>query len=213
MTWGHGGEGWPGTQPRRARTYGGGRFCSRMEIMVRTYAWPMSATFTIRPCEDGDWPDVLRLLTDVYVGEGYVGRERAAAFYQRELLEGAGTVLTAVEGRGGPGVLGVVILLHRGSPLTQVAREDEAEFRLLAVDARGRGRGIGEALVAACIAGASRAPLAARRLVLWTRPRMTAAQRLYERLGFRRAPERDGLLAPLPAGSPAVERWVYERVL
>ena len=71
----------------------------------------------------------------------------------------------------------------------QVARPGEREFRLLAVDPQARGQGVGEALVRACVDVCLRD--AAQALVLWTRPTMTAAQRLYERLGFVRVPDRD----------------------
>ncbi|MES1227393.1 MAG: GNAT family N-acetyltransferase, partial [Armatimonadota bacterium] len=100
---------------------------------------------------------------------------------------------------------------HRGSVLSQVARPDEAEFRMLAVDLRVRGKGIGEMLVMACIERAARPPLLAKSLVLWTRPSMTSAQRLYERLGFRRAVERDTELAARLGDG--MERWVYVRAL
>jgi GNAT superfamily N-acetyltransferase len=65
---------------------------------------------------------------------------------------------------------------------------DETELRLLAVDASARGRGVGQALVEACIA---RARALGRPLILHTTQFMAAASRLYERLGFARLPERD----------------------
>ena len=52
-----------------------------------------------------------------------------------------------------------------------------------------QGRGIGELLVTTCLDRARAA--GKRRMVISTDPRMTAAHRLYERLGFRRLPERD----------------------
>jgi ribosomal protein S18 acetylase RimI-like enzyme len=67
--------------------------------------------------------------------------------------------------------------------------DDEAAFRMLVVDPAGQGRGIGELLVRTCLERARTA--GKRRMVLSTDRRMTAAQRLYERLGFARLPERD----------------------
>ncbi|HYF16026.1 MAG TPA: GNAT family N-acetyltransferase [Phycisphaerales bacterium] len=173
---------------------------------------PTKGFVAITPCSHGDWTAVARLLTDVYVGESFTSAERANKFFCQEQLEPAGVVLCA---KMGPGVVGVVILLHRDSPLKQVAMQEEAEFRLLAVHRSARGKGVGEALVAECIRRAAAPPLAARSLVLWTQPRMTAAQRLYERTGFRRAPERDALLPPYPHGPDGslLERWVYCRDL
>lgn len=85
---------------------------------------------------------------------------------------------------------GVTYVPGPGTPWSESEREGEAGFRMLAVDpAGGQGRGAGRALVQACI---DRARAEGRsRIVLLTRPRMTAAQRLYQRMGFRRAPERD----------------------
>lgn len=168
------------------------------------------STITARKCLDDDWPRAIEILKAVYVGEGYVSPERAALAYRRETLAPAGTVLVATDQHS---VFGAVVLLHQGSPLAQVAGDGEAEFRLLAVDPSARGRGVGEVLVRACIQLAAIPPLAAKSLVLWTRPQMIAAQRLYVRLGFRRTPHRDALLEPLPPASPPLERWVYCRSL
>lgn len=123
----------------------------------------------------------------VYVGEGHSPAERAAQMYKREVLEPEGEFLVAVNGNGN--VLGATILLRPGSALHQIARPGEREFRLLAVHAEARGQGAGEALVRACMDRCKAD--GADALVLWTRPVMTAAQRLYERLGFVRVRERD----------------------
>lgn len=135
---------------------------------------------------DRDWQQGLSILYDVYVGEGHSPAERAAEVYRREVLEREGNFLVAVRGDT---VLGATILLHPGSALHQMARPGEREFRLLAVSATERGQGAGEALVRACMER-SRAE-GASALVLWTRPSMNAAQRLYTRLGFLHEQERD----------------------
>jgi ribosomal protein S18 acetylase RimI-like enzyme len=67
--------------------------------------------------------------------------------------------------------------------------DGEASIRMLAVDPPAQGRGVGTALVEACLA---RARADGRRAVfLHSLPVMAGAQRIYERLGFRRVPERD----------------------
>ena len=76
---------------------------------------------------------------------------------------------------------------------------------MLVVDPEARGRGIGELLVTACLELARAA--GKRRMVLSTDPRMTAAHRLYERMGFRRLAERDW--SPMPG----VDLLVYSRDL
>lgn len=74
------------------------------------------------------------------------------------------------------------------SPWNEGTEPGEAQFRLLAVDPAARGQGAGESLVRECVARAARA---AKPLLIHTTPWMTAALRMYERLGFVRVPSRD----------------------
>ena len=67
--------------------------------------------------------------------------------------------------------------------------EGDAGFRILAVDPAAEGRGVGRALVGACLA-AGRAH-GRRRIVIVTMAWMDRAQRLYAQLGFRRRPDLD----------------------
>jgi len=101
-------------------------------------------------------------------------------------------VLAAVD--GGAVLLGCVTLILDGGPWRELAAADEGEFRMLAVDPTAQGRGAGAALVRACVDEARAAGRA--RLVLSSATDMTAAHRLYERLGFARAPARDWRPAP-----------------
>lgn len=172
----------------------------------------MSASIRVREATDPDWPQALALIASVFVGEGFVSRERNDRGCRREVLESGGTVLTAFDASDSARVLGVVVLAHNGGPLNLLAVEGEAEFRMLAVDPKGRGRGVGESLVLACIDRGSRPPHSARAIVLWTQPTMHAAQRLYERMGFVRVPQRDAVMAPGSEGAAGPitrERWAY----
>ena len=88
-----------------------------------------------------------------------------------------------------------------------IALPDEpgaAEVEVTVTD-RYQGRGIGELLVTTCLDRARAARK--RRVVISTGSRMTAAQRLYERLGFVRLPERDWTPAP------GIDLLVYARDL
>ncbi len=91
-------------------------------------------------------------------------------------------------------VLGTVTVSPQGSPWREIAVEDEGEFRMLAVAPSARGRGIGLALAQHCVDRFREEGSPA--VVLSSLVEMTAAHRLYERLGFARLPERDW--SPLP---------------
>jgi ribosomal protein S18 acetylase RimI-like enzyme len=65
---------------------------------------------------------------------------------------------------------------------------------MLAVAPAARGRGIGHALTRWCVDRAREQGCS--RVVLSSLDRMHAAHRLYERMGFRRLPERDWFPSP-----------------
>jgi ribosomal protein S18 acetylase RimI-like enzyme len=166
----------------------------------------------IRECTDADWPQAMGLIRSVFFGEGFGSAQRLEQNARREVIEPAGTTLVAVEAGARGQVLGAVVLAHRGGPLALTAKEGEADIRMLVVNPEARGRGVGEALVRECQNRAALPPHSAHTMVLHTQPLMVAAQRLYERLGFERVPERDLTLGPEaqgPAGPSTRERWAY----
>lgn len=91
-------------------------------------------------------------------------------------------------------ILGTVTSCPPGSPWREVATGDEGEFRMLAVHPDARGRGVGTALARLCEDRARASGATA--MVLSTLREMTDAHRIYERLGYRRAIERDW--SPVP---------------
>jgi GNAT superfamily N-acetyltransferase len=91
-------------------------------------------------------------------------------------------VLVAVDTDGA--ILGTVTYIPGPGPLAESERDDEAGFRVLAVDPAAQGRGVGRALAEACVARARTAGRAG--VAILTRPSMRAAHRLYESMGFVR---------------------------
>jgi ribosomal protein S18 acetylase RimI-like enzyme len=151
----------------------------------------MTAGPTVRVARAEDHPAVAALTVAAYrdllgdaLSEGYLA----------ELADVAGRAASAVVlvADGDPGPVGAVTYLPGPGPLTFVRDDEEAAIRYLAVAPGARGRGVGAALVAACVEQA-RADGKAR-LSLHTTSPMTAAQRLYERCGFRRDPGQDRVL-------------------
>jgi ribosomal protein S18 acetylase RimI-like enzyme len=119
--------------------------------------------------------------------------------YADELLDAAGRagadrtdLLVAVDDTDE--VVGSVTFVLPGSPLAELCRPTEAEFRMLAVAPAARRRGVGELLVRACVDRARER--GCQGMVISVSTISQPAHRLYPRLGFRRAPERDW--RPLP---------------
>ena len=101
-------------------------------------------------------------------------------------------VLVAVgsdDGDGGGRPLGGITYVPGPGPWAELATEGEAELRMLVVEPAAQGRGVGAALVRACVERAAAAGRAG--VCLSTTPSMVAAHRLYDRLGFVRQPQRD----------------------
>ncbi len=148
-------------------------------------------TLVVEPAQETDFPAIADLTVTTYTSQGWAGPE-----YQVQLADVAGRAAKAqllVARRDGV-VVGSVALVLDGEFGEVTEGPDEAAFRMLVVDTAVRGQGIGEALVRACLQRAREAGKTA--VVLSTDPRMHAAHRLYERLGFTRLPERDW--SPLP---------------
>ncbi|CAM2902453.1 GNAT family N-acetyltransferase [Saccharomonospora xinjiangensis] len=106
-------------------------------------------------------------------------------------------LLVAVD--GADELVGTATVAEAGSALAEMCGEGEAELRMVAVPEHARGRGVGEALTRAAMELA--ADRGAKRMVLCSLDTMTAAHRLYERLGFERVPSRDW---HTPSGLPLV---------
>ncbi len=96
-------------------------------------------------------------------------------------------VLVASDPENG-GILGTVTLVPDGGPMREIAGPSEAEFRMLAVDPAAQGRGVGATLLRRVL---DEARAHGKGVVCSSLPEMLTAHRVYRRLGFHRAPERD----------------------
>jgi ribosomal protein S18 acetylase RimI-like enzyme len=146
------------------------------------------AVRAVRPDEHGRVGD---LTVDAY--RALPGPDHLDDHYEAEIRDVAGrldstAVLVAVDETDA--VVGAVTYVpDTASAWAERLLEGEAGFRLLAVDPKVQGRGIGRALLQGVIARAQAEARVA--LVLHTTPWMEAAGALYRRAGFVRAPERD----------------------
>ena len=153
----------------------------------------------IREASEADATVAAALWTDAYTAQNPdEGRTEPYGEGDLAAAAAAATVLVA-ESEAGE-VIGIVAVVPADSPRGVVAEPGEAELSRLAVAAPARGRGVGRALAVRCLALAREQ--GAAEMVLWSRPYQVEAHSLYESLGFRRTPERDGR-------DPDGRRWVF----
>ncbi|MFF0151451.1 GNAT family N-acetyltransferase [Micromonospora sp. NPDC005203] len=145
----------------------------------------------VRSAEPADFPAVARLTVAAYEADGQLKGEHGYGEVLADVSTRAvsGEVLVAVD-EVTEAVLGSVTFVLPGTPFAELSGPGEAEFRMLAVDPGAQGRGVGAALAQACVARA--VELGCTAVVICVRAGMAdSAHRLYSRLGFVRAPEKD----------------------
>jgi ribosomal protein S18 acetylase RimI-like enzyme len=165
----------------------------------------------VRLASPDEYNAVGRVTLDAYVADGFLVADDD---YAAELLDAAtrgreAELVVALDDETAD-VIGTVTYCPPGSPWRELGSDGEGEFRMLAVAPANRGRGVGRALVQYCIDRTAQLGLSG--LTICSLPEMTTAHRLYERFGFRRAPERDWhpveaftLWAFIQPRSPAVD--------
>ena len=143
----------------------------------------------IRPALPDEYAAAGEVTVTAYLAEGAL----APGDPYLELLRDAASraagaeLLVAVDETGA--VVGTVTSCPLGSPYRELGTDAEGEFRALAVSPAARGRGVGTLLVRRCLerAAADGFDQVVNSSAEW----MTTAHRMYRRLGFTRAPERD----------------------
>lgn len=148
---------------------------------------------TVRRATEDDLEAVGEVTVEAYRADGFLHHE---SDYVHELADARrrareAEVWVAVDGDD---VVGTVTFARAGTPFAEVSAAGEAEFRMLAVAPPAQRRGVAEALVVRCVERARE--LGCTALVLSSMRQMRSAHRLYDRLGFRRVPERDW--SPVP---------------
>jgi ribosomal protein S18 acetylase RimI-like enzyme len=153
---------------------------------------PALSAVRIEPATPADHAAIAELTVSVYVGGGLAGPD-----YGAELADVARRAQLAeliVVRDEADRLIGSVALVLDGDFGEITESDDEAAVRMLVVDPAQQGRGIGALVMTECLERARAA--GKRRMVLSTSTLMTAAHRLYERLGFTRLPERDWTPVP-----------------
>ena len=144
----------------------------------------------VRPATEDELDVAGAIARDAFAADGMAGEDYLAHVADARSRARDAEVLVAVLGAGADQqVVGTVTFAAAGSAYADIARADEAEFRMLGVTGAARGHGVGTALVHACARRAR--SLGARALVLSVVSTADGAHRLYERLGFAREPGRD----------------------
>ncbi|MFG1775538.1 GNAT family N-acetyltransferase [Micromonospora sp. NPDC049051] len=146
---------------------------------------------SVRRAGPDDFAAVARLTVAAYEADGQLKGEHGYADVLADVASRAqdGEVLVATDDATGE-LLGSVTFVLPGTRYAELSRAGEAEFRMLAVDPAAQGRGVGAALVEACVSRATE--LGCSAVVICVRRGFAApAQRLYLRRGFVRVPELD----------------------
>ena len=141
---------------------------------------------TVRRAAPFDHAAVAELTAAVYRGEGY-----SSADYEPFLRDVASRAATAtvLVAEVDDALVGAVTVATAGGEWAEQSVPGEAVIRMLVVAADARGSGAGEALVRACLDVAREDGCTLVRLS--SQEEMTAAHRLYARLGFVRTPSFD----------------------
>jgi GNAT superfamily N-acetyltransferase len=165
----------------------------------------------VRPARPDEYGAVGQLTAASYRADGLLeaADHPVESSYEGQLLDAArrareAELWVAVEVDGA--ILGTVTWCPRGSPWRQLAlRDDQAEFRMLSVAPAGRRRGVGRALVEACLTQARLEGMT--EVVIWSHPLMRAAHLLYQTMHFDRAYDLDG------SPAPGVHLWGFRLTL
>ncbi|MDQ0826874.1 ribosomal protein S18 acetylase RimI-like enzyme [Arthrobacter sp. B2I5] len=143
----------------------------------------------LRRAAPSDFPAVRRITRDAYLRAGHFAADHPYLSVLEDVEHRAAQAEVWVAEAAGK-VVAAVTLTFAGQPYSEIARNGELEFRMLAVDPRHQGAGVGRSVVRAIVEHARLLP-GIGAISITSATFMERAHALYRSLGFRRAPERD----------------------
>jgi len=161
--------------------------------------------YKIRDATPTEFRQIGALMVAVYSQlEGFPSPEEQPGYYK--LLANIGSLtsnpktrlLIAITDDGyiGGGVVYFGNMKYYGSGGTATAEKNAAGFRLLAVDPKTRGKGLGSLLTKACIDIAKEQGLP--QMIIHSTEAMQIAWKMYKNMGFTRSPDLDFMQDKLP---------------
>jgi GNAT superfamily N-acetyltransferase len=149
---------------------------------------PMSE-LSIRPARPTELAEIGELTVAAYQADGFAPDGHPYAAHLADTVSRHRDAELLVAADHADRVLGTVTICRPGTPFAEVAAPHELEFRMLAVHPDARKRGTAQALVTTVLDRARAEGY--RAVAMSSLDRMHTAHRLYQRFGFKRAPERD----------------------
>lgn len=165
----------------------------------------MTDEYIVRVAKPDEHTGIGKLMVSVYSQlEGFPKPAEQLSYYEMLMNIGVFTqkpgaaLLVAVTATGI--IHGAVVyfgdMTYYGSGGTATTEQNAAGFRLLAVSAEARGKGIGRLLVNECIEKAKKQ--AAQEMIIHSTKAMQTAWSMYEKMGFRRSADLDFMQGTLP---------------
>ncbi|MEP7376394.1 MAG: GNAT family N-acetyltransferase [Chitinophagaceae bacterium] len=163
------------------------------------------AEYTVRNAIPAEFEKIGKLLVQVYSQlDGFPKESEQPGYYKMlanigELTTKPGTeLLIAVSSSGD--IAGAVVyftdMKYYGSGGIATNEKNASGFRLLAVDPRYRGQGIGKVLTNTCIQEAKDKKV--RQMIIHSTTAMQTAWKMYEAIGFKRSEDLDFMQGELP---------------
>lgn len=143
----------------------------------------------LRQATPADHSEVRRITREAYLHAGHFAADHPYMSVLEDVEHRAEHAEVWVAEASGA-VVAAVTLTFAGQPYSEIAVDNELEFRMLAVDPAVQGGGIGRVVVRRVIEHAQSLP-AIRAISITSATFMGRAHALYESLGFQRVPKRD----------------------